>query len=62
MQTKGGEGNERRRTNLARIVRSQQEFLGEKKSEKGKNSVPQCLMLPPLFCPTWVGAFKRGAS
>jgi hypothetical protein len=29
MQTKSGEGNERR-TNLARIVRSQQEFLGEK--------------------------------
>jgi hypothetical protein len=31
MQTKRGEVNERRRrTNLPRIVRSQQEFLGEK--------------------------------
>jgi hypothetical protein len=31
MQTKRGEGNERRRrTNLAKIVRSQQEFLREK--------------------------------
>jgi hypothetical protein len=31
MQKKRGEGNERRRrTNLVRIVRSQQEFLGEK--------------------------------
>jgi hypothetical protein len=31
MQIKRGEGNERRRrTNLGRIVRSQQEFSGEK--------------------------------
>jgi hypothetical protein len=36
MQTKGGEGNERRRTNLARIVRSQQEFLGEKNQKNAR--------------------------
>jgi hypothetical protein len=34
--------------NLAKIVRSQQEFLGEKKSEKDKNIAPQCLPPSPL--------------
>jgi hypothetical protein len=35
MQRKRGERNERRRrTNLARIVRSQQDFLGEKNRKK----------------------------
>jgi hypothetical protein len=52
MQIKRGEGNERRRTNRARIVGSQQEYSGEKKSEKGKNWTPQCLTPLPLFCPT----------
>jgi hypothetical protein len=55
---KKGEGNERRRTNLAIIVRSQQEFLREKKLEKEKNMMPQCLMSPPLFCPIWVVPLK----
>jgi hypothetical protein len=37
MQTKRGEGNERRRrTILARIVRSQQEFSGEKNQKKAR--------------------------
>jgi hypothetical protein len=50
MQTKRGEGNERRSgTNLARIVRSQQEFSGEKNRKKGKNGAPQCLAPLPLF-------------
>jgi hypothetical protein len=34
MQTKRGKGNERRRTNLARIVRLQQQNLGEKNQKK----------------------------
>jgi hypothetical protein len=36
MQTKGGEGNERRRTNLTRILRSQQKILGEKNQKKAR--------------------------
>jgi hypothetical protein len=40
--------------NLTRIVRSQQEFLGEKNYKKGKNRALQCLTPPPLFYPTWV--------
>jgi hypothetical protein len=37
--------------------------FGRKKSEKGKNRAPQCLALPPLFCPEpgW-RALKRGGS
>jgi hypothetical protein len=26
-------------------------FWEKKKSEKGKNRAPQCLAVPPLFCP-----------
>jgi hypothetical protein len=55
---KRGDGNERRRTNLEKIVRSQQEFSGEKNQKKGKNRVPQCLAPLPFFCPTWVAPLK----
>jgi hypothetical protein len=36
MQIKRGEGNERRRTNRARIVGSQQEYSGEKNQKKAR--------------------------
>jgi hypothetical protein len=47
-------------TNLARIVRSQQESLREENQKKGKNSASQCLAPPPLFCPTCFARPEKG--
>jgi hypothetical protein len=38
-------------------------IFGRKNQEKGKNRTPQCLALPPLFCPKpGSRALKRGGS
>jgi hypothetical protein len=50
MQTKIGEGNERRgRTNLARIVRSQQEFLGEKIRKRQEQGATMFAVTAPVL-------------
>jgi hypothetical protein len=49
MQTKRGEGNERGRTKLTRIVRSQQKISGEKNQKKQKQGAAMFGVAAPVL-------------
>jgi hypothetical protein len=60
MQRKRGERNERTRTNLARIVRSQQDFLGEKNRKKQEQGTAMFGAATPVLPLPGSRDLKRG--